>query len=332
MFDLLGLDALSEAVYRTMLEYPSDGVADLARRLDAPPDEIRSALDRLSELPLVQVSADDPQRVFAISPDIGMEILLARQQAELAAAQQRLAACRVAADKLISEFADQNSARDKVGVMRLDGTESVRAYLASINSQVTDELLSLSPGGPQTAANMRASRPLNQRLLERGVRLCTLFLDSIRHDAATVSHARWLTEHGGQVRTVPSLPTRLIISDRRVAIVAMDTEDTALGAFAITIPGVVAALGALFDNYWRSGQTFGAPAEEAPDNLNRQQKAVLELLARGYTDQSVAKRLGVSVRTARRIATDVISHLDARSRFQAGVHAVQMGHLSDSPE
>lgn len=315
-----------------MLEHPSDGVADLAQRLELQADDVRSALDRLSELPLVQVSADDPQRVYAISPEVGMEILIARQQAELAAAQQRLAACRFAADKLISEFADQNSTRQKVGVMRLDGTEAVRAYLASINSQVAEELLSLSPGGPQTAANMRASRPLNRRLLERGVRLRTLFLDSIRHDASTVSHARWLTEHGGQVRTVPSLPTRLIISDQRVAIVAMDAEDTALGAFAVTIPGVVSALVALFDSYWRAGQTFGASPEETTDSLNRQQKAVLELLARGYTDQSVAKRLGVSVRTARRIATDVISHLDARSRFQAGVRAVQLGHLNESLE
>ncbi|GAA3135976.1 hypothetical protein GCM10010521_22600 [Streptomyces rameus] len=42
------------------------------------------------------------------------------------------------------------------------------------------------------------------------------------------------------------------------------------------------------------------------------------------------KRLGVSPRTAHRIAADLMERLEARSRFEAGVHAVQDGWLPSS--
>jgi DNA-binding NarL/FixJ family response regulator len=61
-----------------------------------------------------------------------------------------------------------------------------------------------------------------------------------------------------------------------------------------------------------------------------QERAVLRMLAQGYTDEAIAKRLGVSPRTARRIAANLMERLDARSRFEAGVHAVQDGWLPSS--
>ncbi|MET8624763.1 helix-turn-helix transcriptional regulator, partial [Kitasatospora sp. NPDC004669] len=53
----------------------------------------------------------------------------------------------------------------------------------------------------------------------------------------------------------------------------------------------------------------------------------LGLLADGHTDDAIAKRLGVSPRTARRIATDLMERLSARSRFQAGALAAKAGWL-----
>ncbi|MGW2995319.1 helix-turn-helix domain-containing protein, partial [Streptomyces sp. NPDC001193] len=55
------------------------------------------------------------------------------------------------------------------------------------------------------------------------------------------------------------------------------------------------------------------------------------LLAEGHTDEGIAKRLGVSHRTARRIATVLMERLGARSRFEAGVRAVRCGWLPYEP-
>jgi DNA-binding NarL/FixJ family response regulator len=56
---------------------------------------------------------------------------------------------------------------------------------------------------------------------------------------------------------------------------------------------------------------------------------VLSLLEAGYPDESIAVRLGVSVRTVRRMITAMMDRLGARSRFQAGARAADSGWLSD---
>ena len=66
--------------------------------------------------------------------------------------------------------------------------------------------------------------------------------------------------------------------------------------------------------------------------LTPRELAILRLLAKGHTDAAIARRLGLSGRTVRRIATGLMSRLDARSRFAAGVHAVQRGWLPRYPE
>lgn len=331
MLDLLGLNSATEAVYREMLAHPNDGVAELSARLKMAEQATREALDQLSELALIRVSAEDPAQVHVVSPHLGMEILLARQQAELAAQQQRIEASRAAAARLISQYADQHSGVSENGVQYLNGLESVRDYLATLNSQVEDEFLTFAPGGPQTASNMRESRPLNQRLLDRGVQMRTIYLDSIRRSPATIEHAEWLMARGAQVRTAPSLPNRMIIYDRRLAIIAADHNNTAAGAVVLSTQGMIASLCALFESIWQSAEPLSTPAEHSPGSLTRQQTEVLRLLAEGCTDEAIARKLGVSTRTSRRIATVLMTHLDARSRFQAGVHAVQRGYLPASP-
>lgn len=317
------MDATAEVVYREMLAHPQDGVAGLTRRLQLTEQAVLNALDTLSELALVRNSLEDPQNFHAVDPHLAAEILLARQRAELAAQQQRVHEAQAAAVQLKSEFT-QDGVRDDLH--RLKGADSVREYLATLYDRLEDELLTFAPGGAQTAANMHSSRPLAEDLLERGVHMRTVYLDSVRNDPATVAHANWLAALGGRIRTVPSLPNRMIICDRRIVIVAADADDTAAGAVVLQTAGVVSSLYALFESVWHSAQPMGTTASPADaQNLSPQQMEVLRLLSLGHTDETVAARLGVSARTARRIATKLMDHLGARSRFQTGVYAAARG-------
>lgn len=58
------------------------GVTELAARLELIEDDGRRALDRLSELSLVRHSYKVSDSLHAVSPEVGLELLLARQQAE----------------------------------------------------------------------------------------------------------------------------------------------------------------------------------------------------------------------------------------------------------
>ncbi|MEW1638566.1 helix-turn-helix transcriptional regulator [Streptomyces sp. NPDC093801] len=331
MLGPLGLSAAAEAVYRELLAHPLFGVAELSGQLELSEDAVREALDQLFELALIRRSSADESPMRAISPDLGLMKLLARRQAELAEQQQHVEQSRAATAELIAQYAQHDTMSMGAGIRYLRGIDAIRDHLEALNDNVKEEFLTFAPGGPQTPANMEASRPLNRRLLSRGITMRTVYLDSIRRDAPTAGHAAWLTEQGAHIRTVPTLPNRMIIIDRRSALIASDSDSTADGALAITDPGVISLMCRLFDLVWDSAEPFGAAPQRSSGELTRQQTEVVRLMAEGRTDESIANSMGISTRTARRLTTGLLTHLGARSRFQAGVRAVQLGYLPSHP-
>ncbi|HUC59581.1 MAG TPA: hypothetical protein VMA95_19430 [Streptosporangiaceae bacterium] len=55
--------------------------------------------------------------------------------------------------------------------------------------------------------------------------------------------------------------------------------------------------------------------------------AVLRLLSLGLTDDVIARRLCVSLRTERRIITSLMDVMAVRSRFQLGQEAARRGYV-----
>lgn len=329
MLEVLGLDETSTHVYRTLLAQPQAGFAELRGRLGMSESDLAESLDRLSELALIREMSSEPLVLQAVNPAIGIEALIAQQQARIAKEQRRVEKIRLTAMRLTEEFSAARL-RELNGIERLSGVEEVRDRIRLLTKGVTSEYLAFAPGGAQSAANMAVARPQDEALLRRGVRMRTVYLDSIRCNPATLSYAHWLTGSGAQVRTAPSLPVRLAVADRTTALIPLDAENSAAGALVVTCPGPVSALCALFDAVWEQASCLGdRPPAPTTDPATPQELEVLRLLAQGHTDESVAKRLGVSPRTARRIAADLMEKLGARSRFQAGARAVARGWLSD---
>nr|WP_240971567.1 helix-turn-helix transcriptional regulator [Microbispora sp. CL1-1] len=81
----------------------------------------------------------------------------------------------------------------------------------------------------------------------------------------------------------------------------------------------------LFDLLWERGRDFGAPRARDRHGLTGQERELLRFLYEGHTDEVVARKLGISIRTCRRITADLMNRLGARSRFQAGAQAAERG-------
>jgi DNA-binding NarL/FixJ family response regulator len=81
----------------------------------------------------------------------------------------------------------------------------------------------------------------------------------------------------------------------------------------------------LADQLWANSSP-GTRRQHPADQTPRHHK-VLRLLADGLTDDAIARQVGVSVRTVRNDMAAAMLSLDARSRFQAGVRAAQLGLL-----
>lgn len=170
------------------------------------------------------------------------------------------------------------------------------------------ELLVLAPAGMSTPDGR-----VYQLLVERGVRV------RVVQEPQTRGYIQGAARGEVELRRLQTVPHTLVLVDRRTALLT-----TGGGTVTVHQPALVEALLLLFTSLWQRARPEGA----APARSHRD-VAVLNLLATGATDEVVAARLGVSIRTYRRWVADLMARLGATSRFQAGVLASLDGSCSD---
>lgn len=145
-------------------------------------------------------------------------------------------------------------------------------------------------------------------------------------DEEARAHLRLVRSKGALVRISGSpLPHETICIDRRVMILAgretPSGREYTVTTSPILVDGVHSLLWALWDNSLDLDTYLLA---DVPD-LDADGHLILRALGSGLTDESAAKRLGVSLRTYRRRVADLMAKLEAGSRFQAGLRAGELG-------
>ncbi|GJD50085.1 HTH-type transcriptional regulator MalT [Methylobacterium crusticola] len=109
-------------------------------------------------------------------------------------------------------------------------------------------------------------------------------------------------------------------------VIALSVADPALAdrlaALLAGVPGLrLAASGERAD-----AALVSAPGEAEPDAaLTPREREVLALLAEGASNKAVARRLGISVHTAKFHVGSLIDKLDATGRTDAVAHAARLG-------
>jgi DNA-binding CsgD family transcriptional regulator len=323
----LGVGVDAGILYQTMIRHPHVGLAELSLWLTWPEDRLYRALGELEQLNLVRPGWQGQDEAVLINPDMALHELLGEQEAALARYEQDVARSRDLVSSMLAEYDLAQTEQSMFPHQRVLGAEAVRNFADSLADSCTSEMMSFSPAGPAPRPQGDADRAEDLGLLGRGVRIRRLYLESILNDTAALGYARWLVEQGGEVRTVPSLPVRMSIYDRTVAIVAIDPQRSDDGIMVLRGTGVLTALCTFFDHDWEPATELGSPFNRDGEGLTAQDREVLRLLADGHTDAVVARKLGVSVRTTRRVIAELAERLGARSRFQIGVRAVEVGWL-----
>lgn len=321
MLDLLGLSAQHETVYRAMLQRPDLNVAGLADYLGVPSGQVREALDVLADLALIRLDSGGDS-ASAVRPQAGLIALLAKVEADVAVRQRQVEATRAA---ITAIAAAHDGHEQEVQGRALDGLDAVRERLIELAHSARSECLSFTTGRGQRPDTMEAEGSLNQVALGRGVLIRNVYQDSFRNDPATLAHARWMASLGSQSRTAPTLPMRMVIVDRELALVPVDPNDPVRGALELRSPGVVTGLVALFEQVWHAARPFGDEASQDEQGLTAQERELLRLLAAGNTDESAARKLAISLRSVQRMMTSLSERLESESRFQAGVQATRRG-------
>ncbi|WP_285611794.1 helix-turn-helix transcriptional regulator [Actinokineospora globicatena] len=119
------------------------------------------------------------------------------------------------------------------------------------------------------------------------------------------------------------LPDAIVV-DHRIAVFPPTLADDAPAA-VLRHSGVVSAARELFTTGWRAAALAHHRTPLDPLAGAELHQEILALLGQGHTDDTAARKLGVSVRTYRRHVATIMRTLGADSRFQAGALARERG-------
>ena len=327
MLQMFGVLPGTEAVYCAMLDHPLADVADLARLVGLPEDVVARELDRLAELMLVETCRVAPRSLTAVPPEQAIEALIAREEDRIATAQREMRQAREALGGLVDSFVESRSQRDEQGLVEvIDDAKVVTSRLFQLTRAAKERVSFMLPGEALPVASLEPSARLDDELLSRRVPLRIVVTESSLGVPHWRDHLLTQTAKGARVRAHPAPPTRLVIVDGSVGILPREGSS---GALLVHGHDLVGPIETLFDEIWQSALPLTPAADGAvePQVSEARIRQVVVLLAQGHKDETIARRLGVSVRTVRRFVSAAISSLQAESRFQAGVLAARRGWL-----
>jgi len=145
-------------------------------------------------------------------------------------------------------------------------------------------------------------------------------------DEAARAHLRLVQSKGALVRISGSqLPHETILIDQRVMILAGRQTPTGREYTVTRSQTLVDGVHSLFRAIWDTAVDLDTYMRCDFPHLDADSRMILEALGSGLTDESAAKRLGVSLRTYRRRVAELMAKLEADSRFQAGLRAGELG-------
>ncbi|WP_232533822.1 helix-turn-helix domain-containing protein [Plantactinospora sp. KBS50] len=181
-----------------------------------------------------------------------------------------------------------------------------------------------------TAAGHEVSAgALEQSLLQESASMQALIdADMTARLSGTDEYFEQMLGHHVRARTVNRRLPRFAVLDG--AMLLLRTDHASVPRFLIVREShLVRSMATIFDAMFERAVDLSVAARftgqpgEADDTENRLIR-VLTMLDAGYTDETAARKLGVSVRTYRRYVAETMAQLDVSSRFQAGVRAATL--------
>ncbi|MEC3976391.1 helix-turn-helix transcriptional regulator [Amycolatopsis sp. H20-H5] len=313
----IGLHPVAELMYRVALSRPRWRLGELAAELAMPEPAARELAEELRRERVLAQSADDTDAIRAVEPCLALPTLTIRRLRDNASAAEMPQPAAVARFISLHERAVEWTGDEA----HLDSADAVTSLVERLVATVRREIVLVVPRW--RAGSFEFAPHIAEAALRRGAVLRQVWGPAVLDGLDVVTHARWLAARHAAPRTLPNVPYRMVIVDRSV-VVMIDPRGTAR-----VVQGRTPERDSLVEHalrLWERGTQFRhATCPVLLDQSGARNEKVLRLLADGLTDEAIARRIGVSVRTVRNDVASSMVTLQARSRFQAGMLAAQMG-------
>ena len=315
----LGVDNDAEEIYRALLAHPGSSAADLRGHTGVRPERLRRALVELARRAMVTEQPGAPTRYQPSPPDAVVDVLIAACEKELK--QVRLETRRWKTQRITSP--DQLRVNELVEIVPSREAYDQRWQQIQQATKTTLEVFVRRPFvQPLAEPQLDGHEDLQASLLARGVESRGIYDDDALQTPGILDHVRRMTRFGEAARVVSHLPLKLVLSDRKTALIPVvqsDPESTYEGALVVHQSTLLDALVTLFDIYWERGTEVVLDERDVNGHSASDEETIITLLAAGLKDEAIARRLGVSAHTVRRRIGALCTRLGVTTRFQAGL-------------
>lgn len=324
MLEPLGLTTAEEDIYMALLKTPAASPAILAQRTGSTPGKVRSHLRGLEQKGLVSKAPGRAPRYMASPPEVALELLILDRQEEL----ERI---RLLAPSLTGEFRSARKPSDAAGLVEvIEGRNAVvqRVKQLEKSARSTIRLFDKPPHASPPSVNREELDGLRKGVVWRTIYSQAAIESSQKYGLLSAEIAA-----GEQARVLEDLPVKMIIADDEMAVIPLIDSGQIEAAAIIHRSPLLDALIDLFEAKWeraiqvsRNGGNLTESATGSHrETPSEEEQQLLLLLMAGSKDDTIAKTLGLDVRTVRRRIARILDVLGAKSRFQAGAEASRRG-------
>ncbi|HEY0179804.1 MAG TPA: helix-turn-helix domain-containing protein [Dokdonella sp.] len=313
----IGVDATEERVYRMLLGQRRTSAEDVAHVLETTPRRAQRLLESLEAKGLATHSPERPRRYIAASPDIAIDALVRTRQ-------ERLERVRQAIPRFGQPPAADGDEQEQIVELITNRTALAQTFAHLVQTAAHEIVCLQRP--PVMFNSIERADPLQEQARAKGVRSRAIADAEFLEVPGALNRIRLDVEAGEEIRVFPHLPFKMIIIDRRVGLIALSVERSDGPSLLLRSSALLDALYSLFEILWRRATPIaltrsgtlnhgdGARAAPAAERM-------IPLLAAGLSDKAIAHELGISAATLGRRIAELMTSLDARSRFQLGWQA-----------
>lgn len=316
----LGISEPEERLYRWLLKHRGASVSEAAHSLPFTPERTRCLIESLEVKGLATYTPEKPRKFIPTSPDVGLGSLLMQRQNDLQDVQ-------IAIKELQDDMATEQQEEREHVVELITSREAERQAFEQMSRLAQNEVLGLVKPPLRSShlnAPIKEEHPIQEEAKNRGVRYRSIVDTEFMALPGAVTRIRETILWGGEFRMFAELPFKMVISDRKIALVPLSLESVESPSLLIKSSALLDALCVLFDFIWEraspllfSGQK-GLKTVSSGAQLEEQTRDLISLMASGLNDKSIFMDLGISRSTHQKRLKELMNSLNARTRFQAG--------------
>ncbi|MFF8769878.1 helix-turn-helix domain-containing protein [Kitasatospora sp. NPDC015120] len=200
----------------------------------------------------------------------------------------------------------------------VQGRGTINQLLETLLENASREMLTAQPGGGRAADALRIAIDRDMRFVQRGGTIRTIYQPGARYSNPTVDYVREITQAGCQVRTLDEAFAKLIVLDRKVAVVTVGGEENRDRAAFIRDEAVISYIVHVFSSQWERAIPFSGSHEIPRQVVSSMRQQIIRMMLQGAGHRTIARRLGLSERTLARHIAELREEHEVETLFQLG--------------